>query len=100
MTSYVEIANLGHVAQEAVHELRVHGGQVPITRLGRPTGAHMVVAEPDASVTLPDAIEEARRLLAAFDDVRPDDMADAFHIHAYNELTIVLRDLLDALGAR
>jgi len=99
MTAYIEIANLGRIAQEAVDELRAHGGQVPITRLGQPMGAFLTVANPEADVALPEAIADAVRLLAAFDDVRPDDMTDAFHLHAYNELTVLLRDLLNALGA-
>ncbi|GHH70348.1 hypothetical protein [Promicromonospora soli] len=98
MTSYIEIANLGRIAQKAVHELKISGGHVPITRLGQPTGSHLTVAKPAAPLALPDAIEEAARLLAAFDDVPPEDMTDTFYLHAYNELTIVLEDLLMALG--
>lgn len=98
MTSYIEIANLGRPAQHAVHELKVHGGHVPITRLGQPTGANLTVARPDAPMSLPEAISEAVGLLDAFDDTRPDEMTALFHIHAYNELTIMLRDLLAALG--
>lgn len=100
MTNYIEIANLGGIARDAILELRLRGGQVPVTRLGQPTGAHLTVARPDAPATLTEAMKLAARLLAAFDDVRPDDMTDVFYIHAYNELTLALRDLLNALGAR
>ncbi|MEN5073116.1 hypothetical protein ABE437_04810 [Isoptericola cucumis] len=49
---------------------------------------------------LTEAAKVATRLLDGLDDTRPDDMTEAYYIHAYNELTLVLRDLLDALGAR
>ncbi|MFI2294950.1 hypothetical protein [Isoptericola sp. NPDC019571] len=98
MTNYIEFANLGGIAQDAIREFRSRGGQVPVTRLGRPTGAYLTVATPDASVALPEAAKLAARLLGAFEDTRPDDMTDVFYIHAYNELALVLRDLLNALG--
>ncbi|MFC8730927.1 hypothetical protein ACFT5B_00515 [Luteimicrobium sp. NPDC057192] len=99
MTAYIEIANLGRLAQDTVHDLRARGGHIPITRLGQPTGAYLVVAKPDAPMSLLEAITEAVGLLDAFDDTRPDEMTPLFTLHAYNELTIVLRDLLNALGA-
>ncbi|MFE5290844.1 hypothetical protein ACFQ8T_01570 [Isoptericola sp. NPDC056618] len=63
------------------------------------TGAYLTVATPDASVALPEAAKLAARFLGAFEDTRPDDMTDVFYIHAYNELALVLRDLLNAIGA-
>ena len=98
MTAYIEIANLGRLAQDTVHDLKARGGHVPITRFGQPTGAHLVVAKPDAPMSLPEAITEAVGLLDAFDDTRPDEMTPFFTHHAFNELTLLLRDLLDALG--
>lgn len=98
MTSHVEITNTGRLIQDVVRDLRGRGGRVPITRLGHPTGAYVTVSAPDAPTPLPEAITEAARILAALDDTRPDEMTDVFYIRAFNELMVVLDDLLAALG--
>lgn len=42
------------------------------------------------------AIDELRSLLRAFDDVRPSDMDERFYLHAYNELDLAGRTVIDA----
>lgn len=42
------------------------------------------------------AVEELRTLLRAFDDVRPADMDERFYIHAYNELDLAGRTIVNA----
>lgn len=44
-----------------------------------------------------DLVADARELIADLDDVSPSEMNSLYYIHAYNELTLALRDLLDAL---
>lgn len=41
-------------------------------------------------------IDELRSLLRAFDDVRPSDMDERFYLHAYNELDLAGRTIIDA----
>ncbi len=41
-------------------------------------------------------IDELRSLLRAFDDVRPSDMDERFYLHAYNELHLAGRTIVDA----
>lgn len=48
--------------------------------------------------TVAEAIEELRRLIDDFEDVRMDEMTTMFYIHAFNELTMSGRQLLEALG--
>ena len=43
------------------------------------------------------AVDELRALLQAFDDVRPADMDERFYIHAFNELDLAGRTVVDAL---
>lgn len=45
-----------------------------------------------------EAIEELRRLMDDFEDVRMDEMTTMFYIHAFNELTMSGHQLLEALG--
>ena len=42
------------------------------------------------------AVDELRALLQAFDDARPADMDERFYIHAYNELDLAGRTIIDA----
>lgn len=42
------------------------------------------------------AVDELRTLLRAVDDVRPADMDERFYIHAYTELDLVGRTIIDA----
>ncbi|CCH74382.1 hypothetical protein BN11_430022 [Nostocoides australiense Ben110] len=42
------------------------------------------------------AVDELRTLLRAVDDVRPADMDERFYIHAYNELDLAGRTIIDA----
>ena len=42
------------------------------------------------------AIDELRSLLRAFDEVRPSDMDERFYLHAYNELDLAGRTIIDA----
>ncbi|GAB2472076.1 hypothetical protein [Xylanimonas ulmi] len=98
MVNYIELTNLGPLARDTISELRRTGGQVPITRLGAPTGANLIVARPDAQLSLREATTDASRILAALDSTRPSDMTAMFYIHGYNELAIVLGDLLAAVG--
>lgn len=49
---------------------------------------------------LAQSVAEARQLLAAFDNTRPQDMGPLFYAHAYGELDLALRDLLDQLAPR
>lgn len=51
----------------------------------------------DLAPTVAEAVEEFRRLLDAFDDVRPDEMTTMFYMHAFNELTASGRQLLETL---
>ena len=41
-------------------------------------------------------IDELRSLLRAFDDVRPSDMDERFYLHAYDELDLAGRTIIDA----
>ena len=41
-------------------------------------------------------IDELRSLFRAFDDVRPSDMDERFYLHAYNELDLAGRTIIDA----
>ncbi len=42
------------------------------------------------------AVEELRTLLRAFDEVEPTSMDERFYIHAYNELDLAGRTVIDA----
>ncbi|KGN37612.1 hypothetical protein [Knoellia subterranea] len=42
------------------------------------------------------AVEELRALLRSFDDVEPDLMDERFYAHAYNELDLAGRAIIDA----
>lgn len=42
------------------------------------------------------AVDELRALLQAFDDVRPADMDERFYIHAFNELDLAGRTIIEA----
>lgn len=42
------------------------------------------------------AIDELRSLLRDFDEVRPSDMDERFYLHAYNELDLAGRTIIDA----
>lgn len=42
------------------------------------------------------AIDELRSLLRAFDEVEPADMDERFYIHAYNELDLAGRTIIEA----
>lgn len=54
-------------------------------------------AERDGTVPpLAAAVSELKTLLAEFDRVRPSDMDERFYIHAYNELDLAGRTIIDA----
>ena len=42
------------------------------------------------------AVDELRALLQAFDDARPADMDERFYIHAFNELDLAGRTIIEA----
>lgn len=42
------------------------------------------------------AVDELRTLLQAFDDARPADMDERFYIHAFNELDLAGRTIIEA----
>lgn len=42
------------------------------------------------------AVEELRALLRSFGDVEPDLMDERFYVHAYNELDLAGRAIIDA----
>ena len=54
------------------------------------------MGERDDIPELAAAIDELRSLLRAFDDVRPSDMDERFYLHAYNELDLAGRTVIDA----
>ncbi|AKT50687.1 hypothetical protein [Arsenicicoccus sp. oral taxon 190] len=54
------------------------------------------MGERDVIPELAAAIDELRSLLRAFDDVRPSDMDERFYLHAYNELDLAGRTVIDA----
>ena len=45
---------------------------------------------------LADVIDELRSLLRAFDEVQPSDVHERFYLHAYNELDLAGRTIIDA----
>jgi len=53
--------------------------------------------DPQTPQGLIEAAHEARQTLDSIEDVAPDDMSTMFYIHAYNELTLGLRTLLEAV---
>ena len=54
------------------------------------------MGERDDIPELAAAIDELRSLLRAFDRVRPPDMDERFYVHAYNELDLAGRTIIDA----
>ncbi len=46
------------------------------------------------------AVSELRTLLAQFDRVRPSDMDERFYIHAYNELDLAGRTIINAFDLK
>lgn len=52
--------------------------------------------ERDDTPELAAVIDELRSLLRAFDEVRPSDMDERFYLHAYNELDLAGRTIIDA----
>lgn len=52
--------------------------------------------EHDDPPALPVAIDELRSLLGSFDEVAPDNMDERFYIHAYNELDLASRTIIEA----
>ncbi len=54
------------------------------------------MGERDDIPELAAAIDELRSLLRAFDDVRPSDRDECFYLHAYNELDLAGRTVIDA----
>lgn len=54
------------------------------------------MGERDDIPELAAAIDELRSLLRAFDEVRPSDMDERFYLHAYNELDLAGRTIIDA----
>lgn len=42
-------------------------------------------------------LADLRGLLDAFDDTRPDQMTTFFYVHAFNEFSVCVRALLDAI---
>jgi hypothetical protein len=52
--------------------------------------------ESDETPELADVIDELRSLLRAFDNVEPAVMDERFYIHAYNELDLAGRTIIDA----
>lgn len=54
------------------------------------------IGERDDIPELAAAIDELRALLRAFDEVRPSDMDERFYLHAYNELDLAGRTVIDA----
>ena len=54
------------------------------------------MGERDDIPELAATIDELRSLLRAFDDVRPSDMDERFYLHAYNELDLAGRTIIDA----
>lgn len=42
------------------------------------------------------AVDELRALLQAFDDARPADMDERFYVHAFNELDLAARTMINA----
>ena len=52
--------------------------------------------EPVDIPELADVIDELRSLLRAFDNVEPAVMDERFYIHAYNELDLAGRTIIDA----
>ena len=54
------------------------------------------MGERDDIPELAATIDELRSLLRVFDDVRPSDMDERFYLHAYNELDLAGRTVIDA----
>ena len=54
------------------------------------------MGERDDIPELAATIDELRSLFRAFDDVRPSDMDERFYLHAYNELDLAGRTIIDA----